>query len=114
MVDGKTAKPHFLKFMLVKFHIGRARDDLRRIQQDLSLPVDDVTDALLASAALVQEAARIYDLLIGALYNDERAESKALARPAQELPPGATPPDGVPGGRAGRVVASWETDRERR
>ena len=91
MTDGKTAKPHFHRFRLVKYQIGRARDDLRRIQRDLSLPVDDVTDALLASAALVQEAARIYDLLIGALYNDERAREQGPREACPRAPSGSDP-----------------------
>ena len=91
MVDGNTAKPHFQRFRLVKYQIEMARDELRRIQRDLSLPVDDVTDALLASAALVQEAASIHELLMGAVYNDERAREQGPREACPRAPSGRDP-----------------------
>lgn len=90
-MDENAAKPHFHRFRLVKLQVKMARQDLRRIQRDLSLPVDDVTDALLASAALVQEAARIYDLLMGALYNDERAREQGPREACPRAPSGRDP-----------------------
>lgn len=90
-MDENAAKPHLHRFSLVKLQVEMARQDLRRIQRDLSLPVDDVTDALLASAALVQEAARIYDLLMGALYNDERAREQGPREACPRAPSGRDP-----------------------